>query len=384
MHIPVRLASVGATGAFVASLLASSSVSAAASWNDPVRVFDTDASASTWASPVGLVTVGQSTIVVAYARHNSSSSLNDLFIRRSVDNGVTWSDPAQIGAANEAVIGASMSAYDNDVDIVDGANGIRYFHSDDGGATFGPAMTLDAYSGSAKVARGPNGIVAVTWTKQLRRNHKVFVRVSTDGGASFGTRTTLWEPGSFRDTAVAVGDGMIYVVSGETNTTIKIRRSVDGQSWTPSASLGQLYAGAGDRFNIAAENHEVYLVFDQASQGGMVAQYRHSVDSGASWTRRARLSTLGDLPSTPEIELSGGVARVAFGQGPVINNQAYSDTFYREIDSSGVSSLEQVSPPPRYSSFAFGVGFTDRAVVLYMYCVQGEYGCNIDVRTRAD
>lgn len=143
------------------------------------------------------------------ARHNASGTLyfstlqftgNGIQVFRSFDNGATWTLPTQGAPGNDGFQDKQWIEVDNNPGPGNGnvylivrdfgsGNGIYFYRSTDGGATFGPNNGTFIASGNqgAYVAVGTDHSVYAFWwagsTLQMRR--------STDQGLTFGAPVTV-------------------------------------------------------------------------------------------------------------------------------------------------------------------------------------------------
>jgi hypothetical protein len=87
--------------------------------------------------------------------------------------------------------------------------GVYFSRSGDGGTTFGPAIAMHpeaAVSDAPSVASAPSGTVIVAWHGKTDGGRRIFLRASTDGGATFSPPTALPAPdgiGAYPELAMA-------------------------------------------------------------------------------------------------------------------------------------------------------------------------------------
>jgi hypothetical protein len=348
---------------------------AAAAWSSPLAL---TSSGNGWAGD--LVTLGASTAVAVYEDGGR------VFVRRSTNSGASWAPRVRLSADGQypAISGRGSKV---DVAWVRGHT-VRYARSTNSGASFGASVVLanPAFlaADQVDVARGPSGRVAVSWTEVSpgmgSDESRVRVRVSTNGGASFGKTKTLAT--SARGSTVAAGKGVIYVAYSKQNGSVQLRRSRDsGGSWTPATTITRNGEGA----QLTASGAHAYIGYAQGSAASWV-RYRRSTNKGATWTSPVNLSSSTGRPSySLHMSLKSGVVRAAFERCL----DAACDTsgvFYRQ-SSNGTSwtAAEKVSTDAGRDAHPAGVGFAGRIIVLYGIHVglDGYLDPNVYVRTGA-
>jgi len=146
-----------------------------------------------------LATSKDGTLFMAW-RHVYPGSIRDIVVARSSDHGATWSEPIRVHADNwnfDACphAGPAIAVDDNNTLHVtwwtgkEGAAGVFYARSTDGGKTFSEASALGAAKFSrpahVQMALASNNRVVVAWDDGTRQIPQVMVRVSNDGGLHF-------------------------------------------------------------------------------------------------------------------------------------------------------------------------------------------------------
>jgi hypothetical protein len=189
---------------------------------------------------------------------------------------------------------------------------------------------------------------------------RLLVRVSKDGGVSFGQAVSLATENWFGVPEVAVGNGVIYVLYGEDGLRLQLRRSLDsGETWTSALTV----ADDGDGFapSLTARGSSAYVAYE----AGTAVRVRRTADKGATWS-----SPVGLSPSTggglfPHISLKGGVARATFLRCTELDSEGNctgARIVYRQ--SSGGTSW---TAPEIISRGArpLGIGWAGRSLVFY-------------------
>jgi hypothetical protein len=158
-----------------------------------------------------IATTPEGTLFVAW-RAVLPGHVRDIVVARSGDGGVTWTEPTRVHADDWVYPGCPHAGPSIQVDRSnqlhvawwvgkEGAAGVYYARSPDGGATFTApvALGIAKYSQPAHVqmALGPRGDVVVAWEDGTRQVPRVVVRISRDGSTTFGPS----EPASAPDRA---------------------------------------------------------------------------------------------------------------------------------------------------------------------------------------
>jgi BNR repeat-like domain len=189
-----------------------------------------------------IATTPEGTVYVAW-RAVLPGNVRDIVVARSSDHGVRWTDPVRVHADDWVYPGCPHAGPSIQVDAADrlhvawwvgkeGAAGVFYAHSVDGGRSFTHPVALGVakYSQPAHVqmALGARGEVVVAWDDGTRAVPQIVVRVSRDGGRTFGPRTPASVPGRAAQFPVlALTDSTVTLAwSEENSTTAKSERQI--------------------------------------------------------------------------------------------------------------------------------------------------------------
>jgi hypothetical protein len=156
-----------------------------------------------------LTSAADGTVFIGW-RQVLPGNVRDIVVARSNDQGVTWSGPVRVHADDWVYDGCPHAGPSIQVDAAnrlhvawwtgkEGAAGVYYTHSVDGGRSFERPVPLGVarYSQPAHVqmAVSGRGEVVVVWDDGTRDLPQVVIRVSRDGGASFGPSARASDPG---------------------------------------------------------------------------------------------------------------------------------------------------------------------------------------------
>jgi hypothetical protein len=272
----------------------------------------------------GLARIGPSSAVATYFASNSTSY--SVFARRSTTSGASW-DPAQTLSTNGT--NPAVAALDPYIDVVWEQNKrIRYVRSINSGASFGSSSAVSpkgGLAGNPSVARGPNGLVAIAWQDENTNIDKVIV--STDGGTNFGPIANFATTYQGSTTAVAAGDGVVYLGYQSDYSVISVTRSTNGGiAWATPTNASTNAQGYYGELSIVASSTHAYLAYDDintASSSWGTVRYRRSVDSGATWSTERQLSPTSYKTDHPQIDLYNGVLRAVYGRKTGVGAATY-------------------------------------------------------------
>jgi hypothetical protein len=203
---------------------------------------------------------------------------------------------------------------------------VVYQRSRDGGARWSAERVIFA-AGSrhrrvvpnlALAARG--SLVAVAWRTRGPRGTTLFVRVSRDGGTTFGPRRTIASSeraGGLGVPALAVGRDVIAVAwTRRASGDIRVSRSIDGgQTFSGRRPIARttLSIDCGRTVldglvGLAAAGDRMVLAWASAGPGGCLAtrlRSRASSDGGERWGRPREITRRGSY-GWPELAASRG------------------------------------------------------------------------------
>jgi hypothetical protein len=298
-----------------------SATALAVTWGPAVAV---SASGHASALPEAAVVTGTQRVHVFYTEEGTPWQA---WYRQSSDGGATWA--ARVRLSHGTAYGAEASAinrYGTTLDVVwwewDASSNYRiwYRQSLNAGTSWSTPIVLTPSigdAGRADVARAGDR-VTVTYTDGA--SGKIYVRISTNGGASFGARvaigTTTNQPylpsASSYDAYASDGDsaGTITVVWDSSSSAIKIRRSTDGgATWSTPVTLET--NSYGYPITLTTVSAKIIIGYIFKTPGGSRATQRHSADEGLHWTAAAYVAA-GAPSGVPSYAYRGGVLRAVY------------------------------------------------------------------------
>jgi hypothetical protein len=214
------------------------------------------------------IAVDGSNIYVVW-QDNTPDLLNEeIYFKRSVDGGVTWK-------TNKRLTNNAGGNYDS-----------QY-----------PAIAVDGLN------------IYVVWYDTTPGNYEIYFKRSVDGGVTWKTNKRLTNNAGYsQDPAIAVDGLNIYVVWEDTtpgNYEIYFKKSVDGgATWETNKRLtsnaGVSYAPA-----IAVDGSNIYVVWQDNTQGDEEIYFKRSVDGGVTWKTDKNLTNNADDSRYPAIAVDG-------------------------------------------------------------------------------
>jgi hypothetical protein len=256
-----------------------------------------------------------------------------LLVNRSTDGGLTWTNPVNAGESTGSFWDKTWIVCDTwsgspfygncyiQFDDNGAGNAMRMVTSTDGGATWGPVMSVPgAVSGlGGQPVVQPNGTVVVPYTANYSA---IYAFRSTNGGVSWG-QNVLVSPqtqhlvaGSMRihplPSAEVDGAGRIYVVYHDcafrtscSSNDVVMSTSTDGQTWLPKvripidavgSTVDHFLPGIGaDRATSDSSAHLGigYYYYPVSNCGGscqLTFGFVSSQDGGATWSSPTQVS----------------------------------------------------------------------------------------------
>ena len=222
-----------------------------------------------------------------------------VYFSRSSDGGATWQPGVPMSPVDVDAHDAALAGLANHFDVVwrqQDANGdhrVRYRHSADRGATWGAPKWLSQTGVGAfppRVARDGNGRVAVVWVG-AELGAKLYVRVSVDGGVTWGPRRTLDESASWSSYPnVAIGKGKVHVAFNDAGQVVYRRSGDNGGTWSaPVALVSSIESHHTPA--MAVTDHVLLVGYTRRNPSGRWVAFRPSRDNGRHWEPQVTLAS---------------------------------------------------------------------------------------------
>lgn len=260
-----------------------------------------------------------------------------------VNNSTVAAEPAAVNAdissSDEVAVASGSNRFVVWYDGTPGNFDIFFRRSTDNGATWKAVVNLSTNPGISILPQiavsGSN--VYVVWT-QLNSDitlGDIFIRKSTDNGATWGSKVKLSVSpyvGTNLEAAtrIAVSGANVHVVWANDALQILERRSTDnGATWKPTVNLSNT-TGLAHEPSVAVSGSNVYVAWMEEGHDNSDVFVRRSTDNGSTWKSKVNLSNTcsGCLADIPEVAVSGSNVYVAWsgaGKGPGLSLRSSSD-----------------------------------------------------------
>jgi len=251
-----------------------------------------------------------------------STGDEELVILVSQDYGETFEFTNLSNSANKFSWNARIKVSESDVfvtwnEMVTNQSDVFFSKSSDYGKSFSKPINLS--NSSLNTVDSAIGVFEnnfyVVWNDMTKSSTNIFFSKSGDNGETFGKpinlSNTSGTPIINRDSSLAVSDGIIFLVwydESEKENYIYFTKSADeGLTFSTPINLSQ--SNAKSKFaQVAANGKNVYVLWQDSSQGNSEILLRESTDYGATFSGIKNLSH-DDLESNlfilgPQIALS--------------------------------------------------------------------------------
>lgn len=212
-------------------------------------------------------------------------------VARTKDGGSTWGTLKPIPDDSTVSQGGfDLAAIGHQIDYVHATRHavIAYRTSADGGRTWTDAMDMGRWNSYpiVQIARGADGTVAVAWARGTSKGYDWIVRVSGNGGLTFGPEVVAGrspfgagcvDPGP-GDMGLAVAGNAILIMFHKGDRLVSRRSTDRGRTWSDPFTLttNSYY----EAFGFANSGEHVLVVLDNAP----ALRARHSDDGGRTWS----------------------------------------------------------------------------------------------------
>ncbi|TKJ43464.1 hypothetical protein CEE36_03770 [candidate division TA06 bacterium B3_TA06] len=298
-------------------------------WGDDTRLTNAPRH-SHWPS----IAVWEENIHVVWEDYRNGSS--EIYYKRSTDNGETWGDDIRFTNASGGFASPSIAVLGDTIHVVwddycDGDQEIYYKRSTDNGETWGDDTRItnaSGWSGASSIAvLGDN--IHVVWKDLRDGDPAIYYKRSTDNGQTWGADTALTEAeNNVLLPCNAVFGNNIHVVwfNYWNKYEIYYKRSTDnGATWGDNIRLSEDDGYNSANPSIAVLGDTIHLVWDDWRDGIGEIYYKRSTDNGQTWGDNTRITDNDDKRSVnPSIAVWEGNIHVVWED----NRDGWTKTIY--------------------------------------------------------
>lgn len=259
---------------------------------------------------------------------------NEIYYKRSTDAGTSWGSDTRITNNSSASWNTSLAVSSQTVHVIwidnrDGNNEIYYKRSTDNGTTWGTDIRLtDDAAFSEFPSITVSGLaVHVVWTDNRDANNEIYYKTSTDGGVTWGSETRLTNNSALSLTpSVAVSGTTVHVVwrdNRDGNYEIYYKRSTNGGvSWGTDIRLVNNSFDSGDP-DLTVSGSNVYASWMDIRDSYWAIYIKRSTDAGITWSADERVTDNTNQPAFPNLSASGVNVHLVWQDYRDGNNEIY-------------------------------------------------------------
>ncbi|MEO0082088.1 MAG: sialidase family protein, partial [candidate division WOR-3 bacterium] len=291
-------------GALLASTFYRRSTDRGATWQAEVQL-----STSIYGSFPAIAVNGDIVHVVWFEFSGSSYVIN---YKRSTDAGVSWGATTTISGAGTYHEVPSIAVSGNSVHVAwdDGAQTLYYRRSTNAGGSWLSVQTLRASNAATASVAADGNTVLVSYSVGSGSAWDIYLRRSTDGGASFLSEVLVTDAGTLADISSLSVRGsncnVVWYDNGSGNYDVRGRRSTDGgATWQSPVTIAGGTSSQEAPCIVASPSNVLHVVYEDNGVENYEIWHKYSTDNGATWSTATRLSQGANVSQRPTICLDG-------------------------------------------------------------------------------
>jgi hypothetical protein len=281
---------------------------------------------------------------------DSRNNNNEIYFKRSTDQGLSWSTDNRLTNNSAYSLNPSLAVSDSFLHVVwgdsrDGNTEIYYKRSTDGGISWEADLRMTNNpntSVNASIAIS-DSLAIVVWEDSRNGNYEIYYKLSTDSGTNWSVDLRLTNTAAIsRHPSVVIASSVIHVIwedTPEVQPEIYYQRSTDaGNTWEAQKRLTN-DQNVSEFPSIAASGSVLHAVWsDRTSSSQTEIYYNRSIDAGLNWESNIRLTDATGLSDFPMIAISGSDVHTIWRD----NRDGNLEIYYKKNPSGNVTSLENI------------------------------------------
>ena len=344
--------------------------SAIAQWQPEVRL--TNNSSESLISSNNAWCVASSGPVVHVVWYDYRDGNSEIYYKRSIDGGVSWSADMQLTNDPASSWNPSVTVSGSVVHVVwqDDRNGnteIYYKRSIDEGGNWeaDTRLTNNASSSVSPSVTVSGPAVHVVWFDNRDGNEEIYYKRSLDFGGSWGTDIRMTNNSAIsRNPSVTASGSAAHVVwedNREGNWEIYYKGSIDeGVNWDPDTRLTNNTANSWYP-SVSSSGSDVHIVWSDDRDGNLEIYYKGSINKGVNWDADTRLTNNSAASRTPSVTVSGQAVHVVWDDR---RGGASGEIYYKRSTDAGVSWIADTQLTVNFASQNPSVSVSGTAVYV--------------------
>ena len=344
--------------------------SAIAQWQPEVRL--TNNSSESLISSNNAWCVASSGPVVHVVWYDYRDGNSEIYYKRSIDGGVSWSADMQLTNDPASSWNPSVTVSGSVVHVVwqDDRNGnteIYYKRSIDEGGNWeaDTRLTNNASSSVSPSVTVSGPAVHVVWFDNRDGNEEIYYKRSLDFGGSWGTDIRMTNNTAIsRNPSVTASGSAAHVVwedNREGNWEIYYKGSIDeGVNWDPDTRLTNNTANSWYP-SVSSSGSDVHIVWSDDRDGNLEIYYKGSINKGVNWDADTRLTNNSAASRTPSVTVSGQAVHVVWDDR---RGGASGEIYYKRSTDAGVSWIADTQLTVNFASQNPSVSISGTAVYV--------------------
>ena len=295
---------------------------------------------------------------------------SEIYYKRSIDGGVSWSADMQLTNDPASSWNPSVTVSGSVVHVVwqDDRNGnteIYYKRSIDEGGSWeaDTRLTNNASSSVSPSVTVSGPAVHVVWFDNRDGNEEIYYKRSLDFGGSWGTDIRMTNNTAIsRNPSVTASGSAAHVVwedNREGNWEIYYKGSIDeGVNWDPDTRLTNNTANSWYP-SVSSSGSDVHIVWSDDRDGNLEIYYKGSINKGVNWDADTRLTNNSAASRTPSVSVSGQAVHVVWDDR---RGGASGEIYYKRSTDAGVSWIADTQLTVNFASQNPSVSVSGTAV----------------------